>query len=164
MHWLSNVVSKKKYIYICDQIMCSCDQLRKLVAQVRPVGRMSLEPCVCVFHRAPKSWEGLKSDATPRSKQQQLMGHVRMKPLTQRILSHMQWVQEEVTTAASILATITELNPSSLLTRAQPHIPPPFSFSIPAFTQCLSFHLSTHYSRKDFSLALWSKRAACLHV
>ncbi len=25
--------------------MCSCDQLRKLVAQVRPVGRMSLEPC-----------------------------------------------------------------------------------------------------------------------
>ncbi len=26
--------------------MCSCDQLRKLVAQVRPVGRMSLEPCV----------------------------------------------------------------------------------------------------------------------
>ncbi len=24
--------------------MCSCDQLRKLVAQVRPVGRMSLEP------------------------------------------------------------------------------------------------------------------------
>ncbi len=29
----------------CDQIMCSCDQLRKLVAKVRPVGRMSLEPC-----------------------------------------------------------------------------------------------------------------------
>ncbi len=26
-------------------MMCSCDQLRKLVAQVRPVGRMSLEPC-----------------------------------------------------------------------------------------------------------------------
>ncbi len=25
-------------------MMCSCDQLRKLVAQVRPVGRMSLEP------------------------------------------------------------------------------------------------------------------------
>ncbi len=25
--------------------MCSCDQLRKLVAQVWPVGRMSLEPC-----------------------------------------------------------------------------------------------------------------------
>ncbi len=24
--------------------MCSCDQLRKLVAQVRPVGRMSLKP------------------------------------------------------------------------------------------------------------------------
>ncbi len=24
--------------------MCLCDQLRKLVAQVRPVGRMSLEP------------------------------------------------------------------------------------------------------------------------
>ncbi len=28
----------------CDQMMCSCEQLRKLVAQVRPVGRMSLEP------------------------------------------------------------------------------------------------------------------------
>ncbi len=28
--------------------MCSCDQLRKLVAQVRPVGRMSLEPWACV--------------------------------------------------------------------------------------------------------------------
>ncbi len=27
-------------------MMCSCDQLRKLVAQVRPVGRMSLEPWV----------------------------------------------------------------------------------------------------------------------
>ncbi len=26
--------------------MCLCDQLRKLVAQVRPVGRMSLEPCL----------------------------------------------------------------------------------------------------------------------
>ncbi len=26
-------------------MMGSCDQLRKLVAQVRPVGRMSLEPC-----------------------------------------------------------------------------------------------------------------------
>ncbi len=26
-------------------MMCSCDQLRKLVTQVRPVGRMSLEPC-----------------------------------------------------------------------------------------------------------------------
>ncbi len=25
-------------------MMCSCDQLRKLVAQMRPVGRMSLEP------------------------------------------------------------------------------------------------------------------------
>ncbi len=25
-------------------MMCLCDQLRKLVAQVRPVGRMSLEP------------------------------------------------------------------------------------------------------------------------
>ncbi len=25
-------------------MICSCDQLRKLVAQVRPVGRMSLEP------------------------------------------------------------------------------------------------------------------------
>ncbi len=25
-------------------MMCSCDQLRKLVAQVQPVGRMSLEP------------------------------------------------------------------------------------------------------------------------
>ncbi len=31
--------------------MCSCDQLRKLVAQVRPVGRMSLEPCISYFIR-----------------------------------------------------------------------------------------------------------------
>ncbi len=29
--------------------MCSCDQLRKLVAQVRPVGRMSLEPYIYFF-------------------------------------------------------------------------------------------------------------------
>ncbi len=30
--------------------MCSCDQLRKVVAQVRPVGRMNLEPCLtCRF-------------------------------------------------------------------------------------------------------------------
>ncbi len=29
--------------------MCSCDQLRKLVAQVRPVGRMSLEPWLVFF-------------------------------------------------------------------------------------------------------------------
>ncbi len=28
----------------CDQIMSSCNQLRKLVAKVRPEGRMSLEP------------------------------------------------------------------------------------------------------------------------
>lgn len=45
-------------------------------------------------------------------------------------LSHMQCVPKEVTTAASIWATFTELNLSSLLTRVQPHIPPPFSFSI----------------------------------
>lgn len=31
---------------------------------------------------------GLKGDATPRSEQQQLLDHVRVKPLTQRILSH----------------------------------------------------------------------------
>ncbi len=30
----------------CNQIMCSCDQLRKLVSKVWPVGRMSLEPCL----------------------------------------------------------------------------------------------------------------------
>ncbi len=30
--------------------MCSCDQLRKLVAQVRPVGRMSLEPWLTISH------------------------------------------------------------------------------------------------------------------
>ncbi len=29
--------------------MCSCDQLRKLLVQVRPVGRMSLEPCNAEF-------------------------------------------------------------------------------------------------------------------
>ncbi len=29
--------------------MCLCDQLRKLVAQVWPVGRMSLEPCHVMF-------------------------------------------------------------------------------------------------------------------
>ncbi len=29
-------------------MMCLCDQLRKLVAQVRPVGRMSLEPCYTI--------------------------------------------------------------------------------------------------------------------
>ncbi len=28
----------------CDQMMSSCNQLRKLVAKVRPEGRMSLEP------------------------------------------------------------------------------------------------------------------------
>ncbi len=33
-------------------MMCSCDQLRKLVAQVRPVGRMSLEPCQHFFFLA----------------------------------------------------------------------------------------------------------------
>ncbi len=32
--------------------MCSCDQLRKLVAQVRPVGRMSLEPWLCFIFTA----------------------------------------------------------------------------------------------------------------
>ncbi len=26
--------------------MCLCDQLRKIVAKVRPVRRMSLEPCI----------------------------------------------------------------------------------------------------------------------
>ncbi len=30
--------------------MCLCDQLRKLVAQVRPVGRMSLEPWSVFFN------------------------------------------------------------------------------------------------------------------
>ncbi len=30
-------------------MMCLCDQLRKLVAQVRPVGRMSLEPWMHVI-------------------------------------------------------------------------------------------------------------------
>lgn len=43
--------------------------------------------------------------------------------------------EEEVTTAACMLATFTELNLSSFLTRAQPHIPPPFSFSISCFLQ-----------------------------
>ncbi len=28
-----------------SQMMCSCDQQRKLVAKVQPVGIMSLEPC-----------------------------------------------------------------------------------------------------------------------
>ncbi len=45
MHWLIKCCSKKiKIIINCDQIMCSCDQLRKLVAKEWPVGRMSLEP------------------------------------------------------------------------------------------------------------------------
>ncbi len=49
MHLLIKCCSKKKIIIInCDQIMCSCDQLRKLVPKERPVGRMSLEPW-CVF-------------------------------------------------------------------------------------------------------------------
>ncbi len=39
---------KKKKKKNCDQ-MCSCDQLRKLVAQVRPVGRMSLEPYIYIY-------------------------------------------------------------------------------------------------------------------
>ncbi len=30
----------------CNQIMCLCDQLRKLVTKVRPLGRMSLEPWI----------------------------------------------------------------------------------------------------------------------
>ncbi len=34
----------------CDQIMCLCDQLRKLVAKERPVGRMSLELCEILSH------------------------------------------------------------------------------------------------------------------
>ncbi len=35
--------------------MCLCDQLRKLVAKERPVGRMSLEPCqVEVFMEDPR--------------------------------------------------------------------------------------------------------------
>ncbi len=36
----------QKKIKQFDQIMCSSDQLRKLVAKVRPVGRMSLEPWI----------------------------------------------------------------------------------------------------------------------
>ncbi len=35
--------------------MCSCDQLRKLVAKVRPVGRMRLEPCIGNSHHATLS-------------------------------------------------------------------------------------------------------------
>ncbi len=38
--------------------MCSSDQLRKLVAKVRPVGRMSLEPCKqhnCFENKSSKS-------------------------------------------------------------------------------------------------------------
>ncbi len=45
MHWLIKCCSKKIIIINCNQIICSCDQLWKLVAKERPVGRMSLEPC-----------------------------------------------------------------------------------------------------------------------
>ncbi len=45
--FFDNVRVKKKN---CDQIMCSCDQLSKLVAKERPVGRMSLEPCQGIKH------------------------------------------------------------------------------------------------------------------
>ncbi len=38
MHWLIKCCQKKK------KIMCSCNWLTKLVANVRPVGRMSLGP------------------------------------------------------------------------------------------------------------------------
>ncbi len=44
-HALINQMLYQQKKKICDQMMCSSDQLRKLVAQVRPVGRMSLEPC-----------------------------------------------------------------------------------------------------------------------
>ncbi len=37
-------------------MMCSCDQLRKLVANVRPEGRMSLEP-----------WHVTDRDNSPKS-------------------------------------------------------------------------------------------------
>ncbi len=49
MHWLIKSCIKK-INKKCDQMMCSCDQLRKLVAQVRPVGRMSLEPCYIILY------------------------------------------------------------------------------------------------------------------
>ncbi len=95
--------------------------------------------CVCAHFMGPQNhlrgWR-----ATPRSKQQQLKGHVRMKPLTQRIFSHT--CNESKKRWHNCCKYISHIyrTQSSLLTRAQPH-------SIPAFTQSLSFHLSTHYSR-----------------
>ncbi len=88
--------------------------------------------CVCVHFMGPQNHlRGRR--ATPRSKQQQLKGHVRMKPLTQRIFSHT--CNESKKRWHNCCKYISHIyrTQSSLLTRAQPH-----SFALLFFHPC--FH------------------------
>ncbi len=61
----------------CDQIMCSCDQLRKLVAQVWPVGRMSLEPWyIYISGLTDLSWSVIHTDQAPRFSTHVILGFI----------------------------------------------------------------------------------------